>query len=417
MLKYVIATTNTALLPVLVIGAFLALYELRMGPHAGRPLRAGLWLGVLAAVILVALKKNTGFVVREYYNLAVLLPVLVFEAALALLIWLPGKNPLAGAWRKLFAVVSFLCIAFWVGFSFPDLLFYPFDFSVGMDTIFNTRYAYKVIGYTLGIIFAALALYATVVIFRQMSPAARRWLFQAMLIVFAGKQLLTIFQIGLGRNLMPRTPGLVSFTIDMINRAQWFMFAVVILCAATALIVYVKNRRASFFAPNKALIRKLVAASRRQRRWCGILVAIFVVAILSVTVGAAYENQDIVLDPPKIIAVTDDRILIPIEMVDDGKLHRFKHNAPDGTEIRYIVIKKNETAFGVGLDACDICGASGYYERNDQVVCILCDVVMNKSTIGFPGGCNPVPLAYRVEDGHMRINIADLEKDVWRFKE
>ncbi|MCC8167218.1 MAG: Fe-S-containing protein, partial [Planctomycetes bacterium] len=299
----------------------------------------------------------------------------------------------------------------------PDILFYPFDFSVGMEKIFNTRYAYKVIGYSLGIAAATAVLFAGIAIFRQMSPFAIRWLFFLMLVVFFCRQLLNILQIGLGRNLMPRTPGLVSFTIDWINRTQWFMYAAVILAAATAVVVYWKNRHARFVAPNQALSRKLKAAARIPRRWCGVLGGIFVAAILTVTVGAAYENQEVVLSPPLEVAVTGDRILIPIPMVEDGRLHRFKHHAPDGTEIRYIVIKKNETAFGVGLDACDICGASGYYERNGQVICILCDVVMNISTIGFPGGCNPVPLAYRVEDGHMRINIADLEKDAWRFKE
>ncbi len=417
MLKYIIATTNTALLPVLVIGAFLALYHLRMGPHAGRPLRAGLWLGVLSAVVLVILKKNTGFVVREYYNLAVLIPALVFEIGLAVLVWRPGRNPLVGIPRTLFAATAFLCIAFWVAFSLPDILFYPFDFSVGMDTIFNTRYAYKVIGYALGLIAAATVLYATNAIFKHMSPRAVRSLFFILLVVLFSRQLLNILQIGLGRNLLPRSPGLVSFTIDWINRTQWFMYAAVLPTAVTAFFVYLKNRHARFEAPNRALVRKFRAAARKQRRWCCVLGVIFVAAILSVTVGAAYENQEVVLSPPLEVAVSGDRILIPIPMVEDGRLHRFKHHAPDGTEIRYIVIKKNETAFGVGLDACDICGASGYYERNGQVICILCDVVMNISTIGFPGGCNPVPLAYRVEDGHMRINTADLEKDAWRFKE
>ena len=61
--------------------------------------------------------------------------------------------------------------------------------------------------------------------------------------------------------------------------------------------------------------------------------------------------------------------------------------------VRFIVVKKPKGgSYGIGLDACDICGLAGYYERNDEVVCKRCDVVMNKSTIGFKGGCNPVPL-------------------------
>jgi hypothetical protein len=46
----------------------------------------------------------------------------------------------------------------------------------------------------------------------------------------------------------------------------------------------------------------------------------------------------------------------------------------------------------------------------------LCDVVMNKSTIGFKGGCNPVPLAYLVRDGAMIVQTGDLETEKGRFK-
>jgi uncharacterized membrane protein len=97
-------------------------------------------------------------------------------------------------------------------------------------------------------------------------------------------------------------------------------------------------------------------------------------------------------------------------------LHRFIYPASNGTEVRFIVIKKNEIAFGVGLDACDICGPTGYYERNDEVICKLCDVVMNKSTIGFKGGCNPVPLAYAIKDGGMAIETQNLENEKKRFE-
>jgi uncharacterized membrane protein len=86
--------------------------------------------------------------------------------------------------------------------------------------------------------------------------------------------------------------------------------------------------------------------------------------------------------------------------------------------VRFIIIKKNEhtDAYGVGLDACDICGPTGYYERGDsEVVCKLCDVVMNTNTIGFKGGCNPVPLAYTMSGGTMIIQTQSLEDESKRF--
>jgi uncharacterized membrane protein len=100
----------------------------------------------------------------------------------------------------------------------------------------------------------------------------------------------------------------------------------------------------------------------------------------------------------------------------DGHLHRFVYTASDATEVRFIVIRKNEIAYGVGLDACDICGPTGYYERKGQIICRLCDVVMNISTIGFMGGCNPVPLAYTLRGGTMVIDTEHLENEKGRFK-
>ena len=72
-------------------------------------------------------------------------------------------------------------------------------------------------------------------------------------------------------------------------------------------------------------------------------------------------------------------------------------------------MQKGGSAFGVGLDACDVCGATGYYERDGQIVCRLCDVVMNKATIGLPGGCNPIPVEYHVQNGAVQISADALE--------
>lgn len=46
----------------------------------------------------------------------------------------------------------------------------------------------------------------------------------------------------------------------------------------------------------------------------------------------------------------------------------------DGHDIRFIVVKKpNSTVYGVGLDACQICGVAGYYaKRKNDIVCKRC---------------------------------------------
>ena len=88
-----------------------------------------------------------------------------------------------------------------------------------------------------------------------------------------------------------------------------------------------------------------------------------------------------------------------------------------GKTVRFIVIKKpNSSAYGIGLDACDICGETGYYEREGQVVCNLCNVVMNINTIGFKGGCNPIVIDYKIQDGNIIVPISELVKHEDIFK-
>ena len=104
-----------------------------------------------------------------------------------------------------------------------------------------------------------------------------------------------------------------------------------------------------------------------------------------------------------------DHVDLPLGDVNDGHLHRFVYQASGGQQVRFIVILKGGNSYGVGLDACEICGPTGYYERDNQVVCRLCDVVMNKATIGTKGGCNPIPLEHQVTEGNLRIPVEALE--------
>ena len=108
---------------------------------------------------------------------------------------------------------------------------------------------------------------------------------------------------------------------------------------------------------------------------------------------------------------------VSFDKVSDGMLHRYGYTAEDGTVIRFIIIQKpNSTAYGIGLDACEICGETGYYQRGDMVVCNLCDVVMNINTIGFKGGCNPIVIDYSIADGNIIVPIEGLLEHIDEFK-
>jgi uncharacterized membrane protein len=181
-------------------------------------------------------------------------------------------------------------------------------------------------------------------------------------------------------------------------------------------LLFIRSLRITEPWRNPAEHRKLRAAKRRFRRWSLVAVSGYIAALLTVTVVKAYSEREIVLSPAEPMTIQGDEIIIPGEKIADWHLHRYDYAAADNIAMRFIVIRKSEASYGVGLDACDICGPTGYYERRDGVVCRLCDVVMNTSTIGFKGGCNPVPLAYTMRGGNMIIQTADLEAERGRFK-
>ena len=83
---------------------------------------------------------------------------------------------------------------------------------------------------------------------------------------------------------------------------------------------------------------------------------------------------------------------------------------------RIVIKKPNSQSYGIGLDACDICGETGYYERDGQVVCKLCDVVMNINTIGFKGGCNPIVVPYSIENSNIILPVTGLIEHENEFK-
>ena len=41
---------------------------------------------------------------------------------------------------------------------------------------------------------------------------------------------------------------------------------------------------------------------------------------------------------------------------------------------------------------------------------------MNKNTIGFHGGCNPIPFPYEIRESNIFINVKDLEANEKRFR-
>jgi uncharacterized membrane protein len=417
MLQYLIKVTNNSLSTVLVLSLLLAV--LFRAERTGKKtyLRWGLALGCAAALVYAVLKRNTGFAVREYYDLGVLLPSILASLCFCCCLGWVFSND-----NKIYRLALHFFIACgvgaWTAYCLPDLLLYPFEFAVGMDTIFNTDFMYKVMGYALGllVLFLTGLAYFYAASSEKLPPRGLLAALALEVLVMGAFQVLTVAQILLGRNLIPRYRWLMRPVMWFLPRVNGFVYALMGLALILALTLFARLRSMPPTGENPAQLRKAKAGARRQKRFGAVVLTGLLFSLLVLTVGQSYANRAVELSPPVELPATEGRIVIPLEDVNDGNLYRFVYKASDGARVRYIVIRKSDVAYGVGLDACDVCGPTGYYQRKDQVICILCDVVMNISTIGFAGGCNPVPLKYAIESGSLVIETSALEAEKRRFR-
>jgi uncharacterized membrane protein len=283
-----------------------------------------------------------------------------------------------------------------------------------MDSYFNLEYLSKLTGYLLGLAVMALVWLSVKFLARQTPVTILRWVLGISLLILIGQLLLEAGQILAARRMVSK--GIFSLVLYFLQRESLFLFSQAGLWGALALYLIVKSRLVKPVGSNPAIRRKMRAALRGDLRAGTLLIVSMALVIVTSTSLRAINSRGPVIADPDEVRAAGGRIVLSLETLGDGNLHRHVYQTKDGTPVRFIVIKKSLSAYGVGLDACDICGQSGYYQRGDQVICKLCDVVMNKSTIGFPGGCNPVPLEFSLSGGNMVIDPENLESQVHRFK-
>ncbi|MGP1454833.1 MAG: Fe-S-containing protein [Treponema sp.] len=284
------------------------------------------------------------------------------------------------------------------------------------ESAISTIVLFRLIGYVLGlvcIVCTSLAIYKTLI---KLSDMELHVTVVGTLCMFGITQVTVILQRWYSLGIIPRNDIIFAFIAAVVNNGNYFTFAIIVFIMLAPVILWKKNRIITEVYHNNAELRKLKARKRNARRWAQFSLTLLVTAVFSLSFLRHYVDREIPLSAPEDYVIADSMAMIPIADLQDDKLHRYAYTSEQGIEVRFIAIKKSEGSYGIGLDACDICGPTGYFERNGEVVCKLCDVVMNKGTIGFPGGCNPVPVPYIIHDEKIKIKTADLEAEAHRFK-
>ena len=305
--------------------------------------------------------------------------------------------------------VTALAIAATTFRALPDVILRLTIFVEPGDPVFTSDMLLRALGFALG---AATAIVAAC-IFRTMRSTTPHWSFTLAALLQIALLFATHFtdlaQILQSKRIISFPTELFLLLVWCINhqRAMAIAMAVVFLIPSIASIV--KGFTTSTAGSNEAVVRAHVAFGRRAKAagaWS--LVAIIGVSV-ALTYGVAQTQKVITLSPPEQYSLKNGVATITFAQVSDGHLHRFQYKAKDGTVMRFIIIKKNGGAYGIGLDACENCGDAGYYEKDGKIICKKCDVAINLATIGFKGGCNPIPFDYQVKPGTIIIQTSVLD--------
>src|SRR5579862_724320 len=183
-----------------------------------------------------------------------------------------------------------------------------------------------------------------------------------------------------------------------------FFFPVTILALILLMVLLEYRRRqpaGAVTAATKAEERKLLWTARRER-------------VSTITAEFIYTKSASALSPATDITLVNGQAIIPKSAVADGELHRYQANV-NGTEIRFLLLRKPDGNVTTVYDACAICGSVGFYKSGGQIICKNCAAPINAVSVGEPGWCNPIPLKSNLEGDNIVITATDLAQQAGQF--
>ncbi len=415
MLKYLVQSTEQLITIMIMLGMALAYARIAFTEKGIKIIRYGIIAGLIMSVVITYFKTMTDKVDTGMWNLRIYTVSLIALVLFFIFTYISKKLKKTGDILIPVALAVVVCMQ--LLYFLPFFFEIPYTILLTEETFFVTSAIYKMIGTILGFL---LVFVAGSSVYKSVLATSKRkaLLFMSIVItVITMQQVATAFGILLAKRIIKTNHTLFVISKYTSNYSNWFIYTIMILGCVIPIILLIESRFVNEPYTNSAERRKILAKWRSRKRWSIITLASFLITIITLTAVEAYANKEIELSPIEETLIEDEKILVSFEQVNDGHLHRFGYTTENGVTIRFIIIQKpNSSTYGVGLDACEICGETGYYEKNGQVVCNLCDVIMNINTIGFKGGCNPMVIEYDIQKGYIVIDIDKLLEFESEFK-
>ncbi len=174
--------------------------------------------------------------------------------------------------------------------------------------------------------------------------------------------------------------------------------------------------------------RKALGAMRKERNkkiTVGIVAGFLILAFASAQISALPAGVD---PKPEKVSITGNEVRITAASASDGNLHKYvcdmqnmeancpMHGSDGKANARILAITRSDGSVAVAYDACALCGAAGYTQEGEQLICKRCGAPINPDTIGEAGGCNPIPVRYTVNNSQIVIKTDDAGEKADLFK-
>jgi len=174
--------------------------------------------------------------------------------------------------------------------------------------------------------------------------------------------------------------------------------------------------------------RKALGAIRKERNrkiTIGAVAVFLILAFMSAQISALPAGVD---PKPEKVSITGNEVRITVASASDGNLHKYvcdmqnhpancpMHGSDGKANARILAITRSDGSVVAAYDACALCGAAGYVQEGEQLICKRCGAPINPDTIGEAGGCNPIPLKYTVAGDEIVIKTDDVGERANLFK-
>jgi high-affinity iron transporter len=236
-----------------------------------------------------------------------------------------------------------------------------------------------------------------------------------VILFFVAAQLIVSGLHELSENgVLPSSKKEMAF-VGPIVRNDMFFFITILALAALMVLFEMKGRQPAFLSESAAARRKAVWSARRERFWMAAVYSSSFLFIVLVTAEFVYTKSVSALSPATEVTFVNGQVNIPLTQISDGDLHRYQAKE-NGTEVRFWLYQKPDEKVATVFDACEICGAAGFYKGPNGVVCKNCAAPINGQSVGTKGGCNPVPLTAEQTSTAVIIKEADLATGLHLFQ-